>query len=425
MDWTHVSAAQPEIKAYMQHCVKRYELEPHIRFNADLCEARWDDDQCRWRLRTTDGWTTSSDVFISALGMFNQLHWPDIPALEDFAGQVIHTANWPEAGIDFRGKTVAVIGSAGSATQAIPEIASEAAELLVYQRTTNWVVPKEDEPYSKAELEEMRLHPEVGLEIRNEYLDYFEALLTFDKPEMMKELEEKALENLAAVEDAETRRKLYPQLPFGSQRLLFSNNFYPTFNRDNVELVTDEIGSITPRGVRTVDGRERPADVLILATGYRTDKFLSVVEVVGRRGVRLEEAWRDGAHAYLGIMVSDFPNLFMLYGPNTNQGVILYMLELQVDYIVGKLEHMRQNGITWLDVRREVMEQYNDALQRDLDAVEVLHTIGSKYYRAASGRIVTQWPHTMATYAARTTAPDPDAFEEHRAERARPAPAVT
>ena len=416
MDWTCACAAQPEIREYMQHCVEKYELAPHVRFNAELCEARWDDDGCKWLLTTTDGWTTSSDVFISGLGMFNQLKWPDLRGLEDFAHQVIHTGNWPEAGVDLRGKAVAVIGSAASATQLIPEIAEDAASLVVYMRTANWVAPKEDEPYSKAKLEEMRLNPEVGLKSRREYLDFAEALLTFDKPEMMKEVESKVLENLAVVDDPETRRKLRPQVPLGSQRILFSNNFYPTFNRENVELVTDEISSITPKGVRTVDGRERTADVLVLATGYRTDKFLSVIEVAGRGGVRLEDVWRDGAHAYLGVTVSGFPNLFMLYGPNTNQGSILLMLEHEVDYVVRKLEHMRQDGIVWLDVRQEAMDQYNEALQQDLDAVEVLQTIGTKYYRAASGRIVTQWPHTMAEYRARTTAPDEDAFEEHRAQ---------
>ena len=422
LDWTRTCARQPEIRQYMQHCVDKYELAPHILFNAEVREARWDDDACRWLLTTADGWTTSSDVFIGALGMFNQLSWPEIPGLEDFGRQVIHTGNWPEAGVDLRGKSVAVIGCAASATQAIPEIARDAASLVVYLRTANWVVPKEDEPYSEARLEEMRLNPEVGLEIRNEYLEWAEAVLTFDKPELMKELEEKAFENLAAVDDPEIREKLRPRVPFGSQRILFSNDFYPTFNRDNVELVSDEIESITPQGVSTVDGRERTADVLILATGYQTTKFLSVIDVVGRSGVRLGDAWRDGAHAYLGITVSGFANLFMLYGPNTNQGSILLMLEHEVDYIVRKLEHMRQNDIAWIDVRREAMDEYNATLQRHLDSVEVLQTIGTRYYRAASGRIVTQWPYTMAEYSARTTRPDQDAFEEHRAEHLQPAP---
>ncbi len=308
--------------------------------------------------------------------------------------------------MDLKGKSVAVIGCAASATQLIPEIAGDAGSLVVYLRTANWVVPKEDEPYSEARLEEMRLHPEAGLETRNEYLDWAEAVLTFDKPELMKELEEKALENLAPVDDPATREKLHPRVPFGSQRILFSNDFYPAFNRDNVELVSDEIESITPEAVRTVDGRERTADVLILATGYQTTKFLSVIDVVGRNGVRLEDAWRDGAHAYLGVTVSGFPNLFMLYGPNTNQGSILLMLEHEVGYIVRKLERMRQNDIAWMDVHREAMDEYNAALQRHLDSVEVLQTIGTRYYRAASGRIVTQWPYTMAEYAARTTRPD-------------------
>jgi cation diffusion facilitator CzcD-associated flavoprotein CzcO len=422
LDWTRTCARQPEIRQYMQHCVDKYELAPHIRFNAELREARWDDDACRWLLTTADGWTTSSDVFIGALGMFNQLSWPDIPGLEDFRRQVIHTGNWPEGGVDLRGKRVAVIGCAASATQAIPEIARDAASLVVYVRTANWVLPKEDEPYSEAKLEEMRLNPEVGHRSRNEYLEWAEAVLTFDKPELMQELEEKALENLAAVDDPEIREELRPRVPFGSQRILFSNDFYPTFNRDNVELVSDEIESITPQGVRTVDGRERTADVLILATGYQTTRFLSVIDVLGRSGVRLDDAWRDGAHAYLGITVSGFPNLFMLYGPNTNQGSILLMLEHEVDYVVRKLEHMRQNDIAWIDVRREAMDEYNANLQRHLDSVDVLQTIGTRYYRAESGRIVTQWPYTMAEYKARTTRPDQDAFEEQRAEHLRPAP---
>jgi cation diffusion facilitator CzcD-associated flavoprotein CzcO len=420
LDWTRTCARQPEIREYMQHCVDKYGLAPHIRFNSELSEACWDEGDAKWILRTTDGWTTSSQVLISGLGMFNRLRWPDIPGIEDFGRRVIHTGNWPEGGVDFRGKRVAVIGCAGSATQAIPEIAKDAAGLVVYLRTPNWVIPKEDEAYTDERLEEFRADPQVGLAKRKEYLDWAEAVLTFDKPDLMQELEQSAFENLAVVEDPETREKLRPKVPFGSQRILFSNDFYPTFNRDNVELVSDAIESITTQGVVTVDGLERAADVLVLATGYDTTRFLSVIDVVGRGGLRIEDEWSEGAQAYLGITVAGFPNLFMLYGPNTNQGSILLMLEREVDYIVRKLEHMRDNDIVWMDVRREVMDEYNDALKRHLDSVEVLKTVGTKYYRAGfspTGRIVTQWPYTMAEYAARTSSPDEDAFEEHRAAR--------
>jgi cyclohexanone monooxygenase len=423
LDWTRTCARQPEIREYMQHCVEKYGLEPHIRFGAEIRAAHWDEEGHRWLLTLADGATATADVFISAIGMFNQLVWPEIAGLADFAGPVVHTGDWPEDGLDVRGKRVAVIGCAASATQAVPELAKEAASLVVYLRTANWVMPKEDDPYTEAQLEEFRTSPEAGLAKRTEYLDWAEAVLTFDKPDLLRECEERALENLAVVEDPATREKLRPRVPFGSQRILFSNDFYPTFNRDNVELVADQIDAITPGGVRTVDGRERDADVLILATGYDTTRFLSVIDAVGRGGVRIDDAWQDGAQAYLGITVSGFPNLFMLYGPNTNQGSILLMHEHGCDYIVRKLEHMRDNGIAWIDLRQEVQDEYNAALQGHLGTVEVLQTIGTRYYRAASGRIVTQWPYTMAQYRDWTTRPDEDAFEQHPAGDLEPAPA--
>lgn len=422
LDWTRTCARQPEICAYMQHCVEKYELGPHIRFGAEIRAARWDEARHRWLLTLADGSTETADVFVSAIGMFNQLVWPDIAGLETFSGRVVHTGDWPEEGLDVRGRRVAVIGCAASATQAVPELAKEAAGVVVYLRTANWVMPKEDDAYTEAQLAEFRAEPELGLAKRAEYLDWAEAVLTFDKPDLLEECEEKALENLAVVEDPETREKLRPRVPFGSQRILFSNDFYPTFNRDNVELVSDGIEAVTSGGVRTVDGRERPADVLVLATGYDTTRFLSVIDAVGRGGMRIDEAWRDGAQAYLGITVAGFPNLFMLYGPNTNQGSILLMHEHGCDYIVRKLMHMRDNGIAWIDLRQEVQDEYNDALQRHLSTVEVLQTIGTRYYRAASGRIVTQWPYTMAQYREWTTRPDEYAFEQHRSDDLEAAP---
>jgi cation diffusion facilitator CzcD-associated flavoprotein CzcO len=424
LDWTRTCARQPEIREYMQHCVDKYGLGPHIRFGAEIREARWDDRDSRWELTLADDSVVSADVFVSALGMFNALSWPEIEGLGDFAGRVVHTGDWPEAGLDVRGKRVAVIGCAASATQAVPELAKEAASLVVYVRTANWIVPKEDDAYTPEQLEEFRAAPEAGLAKRNEYLAWAEDVLTFDKPDLLRELEEKAHENRAVVEDPETREKLRPKVPFGSQRILFSNDFYPAFNLPHVELVDDPIEAITVAGVRTADGREREADVLVLATGYDTTKFLSVIEVVGRGGLRLEDVWRDGAHAYLGLVVPGFPNLFMLYGPNTNQGSILLMHEHGCDYIVRKLERMRAQRLAWIDVRPDVVDEYNDALQRHLATVEVLQTIGTKYYRAASGRIVTQWPYTMAEYRERTTRADEAAFEEHAADDLQAAPVI-
>ncbi len=209
------------------------------------------------------------------------------------------------------------------------------------------------------------------------------------------------------------RAKLTPSTPFGCQRPLISNVYYPTYNLPYVELVTDAIAKVSGNTIVTVDGRERPVDTIITATGFKTTKYLSAIEVTGRGGQRLADAWADGPQAYLGLTTSGFPNLFMLYGPNTNNGSIIFMLECQVAYVIRQLQRMDDEGLTWLDLKPEVMERYNTDLQADLDQVQVWQGGCHGYYRGPTGRIVTQWPHTMFEYRARTLRPDPDAYQVH------------
>lgn len=410
VDWTRSYANQPEIKDYMQHCVEKYDVARHIRFATAVAAARWDDATARWHLATAEGDVVTADIFVSALGMFNEIQWPAVPGRERFKGEMLHTAQWPAAP-DFAGKRVAVVGSAASAVQMIPEIAAQAGHLTVFQRTANWVMPKQDKTYTEGELDALRRQPANALQIRRETYDFFEELLLFDKPEMMAELERQAQENLAIVADPATRAKMQPTVPLGAQRPLFSNEYYPTFNRPNVSLISDDIECFTPAGIATRDGAEHAFDVIILATGYAANKFLSVIDVTGRDGLRLADAWADGPQAYLGITTAGFPNLFMLYGPNTNNGSILEMLEHQVAYTIAKIRLLDQQRLAWIDVRRPTMDAYNEAIQRDIQAVAVWRVLGSKYYRAGSGRVVTQWPHSMATYEAWTKKPDLEAFE--------------
>ncbi|WP_420467934.1 flavin-containing monooxygenase [Panacagrimonas sp.] len=409
-DWTRTHAGQEEIREYLAHCVDKYGIGPHIRYDVEVVGARWDDAARQWCLDLADGQRLHAGVFVSAIGMFNEIQRPDIEGLDDFGGQTLHSARWPDH-VDLRGKRVAVIGTAASAVQMIPELAKQAARLLVYQRTANWVFPKEDRMFSTGELERFRQDPQAGLKLRQELHDFFELFLPFDNADLMQMVADKARANLDNVVDPVLRAKMLPNVPVCSQRPLFSDDYYPTFNRPNVELVTAGIERITAAGIRTDDGMERPIDVLVLATGYAANKFLSVIEVCGRDGLRLADAWREGAQAYLGMTTSGFPNLFMLYGPNTNNGSIIYMLEQQAAYIANKIAWMREHDIEWIDVRREAMDRYNEELQRDLDAVEVWRTPATRYYRAASGRIVTQWPHNMGAYQARTRKPDLEAFE--------------
>jgi cation diffusion facilitator CzcD-associated flavoprotein CzcO len=408
-DWSKPYGRQPEIRAYMQACVKRHGLEPQLRLNTEVRSAVWCDATARWRVETAGGEVLEADAVISAMGMFNELHWPDIPGLESFAGTQFHSARW-DHDHDLSGETVGVIGSTASAVQFVPEIAPGVERLYLYQRSANWVLPKEDDPYTPEQIEAFRADPELLRRSREKFLENIEGLVYFNDPERRRAAEETGLKAISVVSDPELRRKLTPNEPWGCKRPLFANPYYPTFNRPNIELVTDPIERITTDAIVSSDGKARRVDTLILATGFQTTRFLSAIEVVGRGGHRLDEAWSDGAQAYLGITTSGFPNLFILYGPNTNQGSILYMIECQVDYVLRQLQRLRDEGLAWLDVRPDVMERYNADIQRDIAGVEVWQAGCSNYYRSPSGRVVTQWPHSMAEYRERTARPDPEAY---------------
>ncbi len=408
-DWTRPYATQPEIKAYLEHCVAAYELEPHLRLGTGVTSATWDDDRSHWVLVTDGGERVEADIVVSGIGMFNDLHVPEIPGLADFAGTIFHSARWNHDH-DLTGETVGVIGSAASAVQFVPEIAKQAGQVHLFQRTANWVLPKADTPYTTEEVERFVTDPVAVAQHRWQVFRMIEGVITFSNPQALQMAEQFGRQNIALVEDPELRRKLTPTEPYGCKRPLISNEYYPTFNRPNVELVTDGVSAITTDSIETVDGRSRPVDTVVLATGFATDRYLSAIAVTGRGGVTIDDAWADGAQAYLGITTAGFPNLFILYGPNTNNGSIITMIEHQVAYMVRQLRRMDADDLAWIDVRPDVMERYNTELQHDLDGVAVWQAGCNGYYRAASGRIVTQWPHTMSEFRRRTQRPDAGAY---------------
>ena len=413
-DWKRPYASQPEIREYLEHCSAKYGLAPHLRLRSAVQSARWDDARGLWRVRTEGGDELLADVVVSAVGMFNEPHWPDIPGLERFQGTLFHSARWNHEH-DLRGESVGVIGSAASAVQFVPEIAPRVARLALFQRSANWVLPKEDAPFSEEQLRSFRSDPAAALERRRKVWGAVEAVITYSNRELLRAAEEAGLRNLSAVQDPELRRKLTPTEPYGCKRPLLSNRYYPTFNRSNLELVTEGIAEITPDAIVTVDGAARRCDSIVLATGFETAKFASAIEVSGRGGRSLASAWSDGARAYLGVATSGFPNFFMLYGPNTNNGSILFMLECQVATVLRQLGRLRDERLAWVDVRREAMDRYNEQLQAEIARVDVWQAGCRGYYRGPSGRIVTQWPHTMAEYRDRSERPDPGAWEVCRA----------
>jgi cation diffusion facilitator CzcD-associated flavoprotein CzcO len=403
LDWTRPYATQPEILRYFEDLAEQHGLTDRIRLGTAISSMRWDDTSSTWHLATDEGDELVADVVVSAIGMFTEKRDPAIPGLADFGGTVLHSADW-DGEADLDGKTVAVIGTAASGVQLIPEVARRAGRLHVFQRTANWVLPKEDVPYTDEELERFRADPGAAAAVRDAIRARLEAAITYSDPVLLLGAEDAGRANLEVVEDPDVRRRLTPDVPWGCQRPLASNDYYPTFNLPHVELVTDAIDHVDERGIVTADGVARAVDVIVLATGFAATRFLGAIDVTGRDGLRLADTWADGARAYLGVTTAGFPNLFMLYGPNTNNGSILFMLECQVEHVVAQVQRMDDDDLEWIEVRPDVMDDYNERLQADLDGVAVWQASCSGYYRGPSGRIVTQWPHTMAEYQARTAA---------------------
>lgn len=416
-DWSRPFAGQAEILAYLEHCAEKYGVLPFCRFDRAVTGMYWQEDDAEWRVETASGETFRAPFVVSGMGMFNELARPDFPGLDTFRGTLFHSARWDhDAALD--GKRVAVVGSAASAVQFVPEIAPQTAQLHLFQRTANWVAPKDDTPYTPEQLAHFRDDPEAIHESRRQIYEELNNFILFNDPELQRENEAAGLANIDVVEDPVVRAKLRPTHPFGCKRPLFSNRYYPTFNLPHVELVTDRIERLSESGVVTADGRTREVDVVIVATGFQVTRYLSAIEVRGRGGVSIEEAWSDGAQAYLGITTHGFPNLFMLYGPNTNNGSILFMLERQVEYLVRQIQRADREALAWLEVKADVEAHYNEAMQRDIRGVEVWQANCGHYYNAKSGRMVTQWPHDLNEYTARTTRDDAEAFDVGRARTA-------
>ncbi len=409
-DWSCPYATAPEILDYMRACADKYRVTPHVRFNTTVTAATWDQDAALWRIVSADGVNHVAEILIAAQGMFNEPSWPDIAGLNDFSGTAFHTARW-DHGHDLMGKRVGIIGSAASAVQCIPEIAKLAQHLTVFQRTPNWVLPKNDEPYRADKLDYFKHAPDAVEQNRARLFKEFDGFELLNDPERYASSVAAGLANIALVDDARTRDLLTPRYSFGCKRVLLSSKYYPSFNRDNVTLNVCDIDTITTRGLRTSDGAEHELDTLIFATGFKVSRYLSALQVTGRAGLTLEHAWRDGAQAYLGVTTAGFPNLFQLYGPNTNKGSILFMIECQAGYIQRQLVRLDEQQLDWLDVRAQVMADYNDGIQRDANAVRVWAEPCNNYFRdPASGRVVTQYPRDMTQYRKDTSRADAEAY---------------
>ncbi|MEP7091208.1 MAG: NAD(P)/FAD-dependent oxidoreductase, partial [Nocardioidaceae bacterium] len=412
--WSRSFSPQPEIQAYIRRVAEESGVLDRFWFETSLEEARWDQAASVWRIRTSRGEVTA-DVLVLATGALSDPKTPDIDGIDSFGGEIFHSARWRHDQ-DLTGKRVAVIGTGASAIQIVPQIAGRVAHLDVYQRTAPWVIPRRDREYTRLERLAFQHLPAVQKAYRTGIYWAREAMVPafVVDPRISAPARRSALVNIdRGISDPELRARVTPTYALGCKRVLISNEWYPALDRDDVDLVTDPIATITPRAIRTQDGTERPVDVLIVATGFHPTDLPIAARVHGRDGVCLADHFAEvGMQAYKGATVHGFPNLFFIVGPNTGLGhsSMVFMIESQVAYAVDAIKKMRERGVAAVEPTAGAQQAWNDDLQRRMRRT-VWSTGGcSSWYLDSHGRNVTLWPRTTYTFRRLTARFDTESY---------------
>ncbi len=415
-DWSRKFGLQAEILGYMQHCAAKYELEPHLRFNTEVVSAEFDPATAEWVVTTQAGDILRAQLLITACGQLNRPAYPRLAGIENFQGKAFHSARW-DHGYDLTDKSVAVIGTGASAIQFVPEIVPKVRRLKLVQRSAAWVISKPDRPFQEWE---QRLFARLPLADRlYRSLIYWKnesRALAFTRFDALLDLFALEARWLARrhIKDATKRRQIIPDYKIGCKRILISNDWYPAINQEHLELITTGIDRVEADAIVTQDGQRHAVDAIIYATGFQATDFLAPMQIKGLNGQELNAAWRDGAEAYKGISVAGFPNLFMLYGPNTNlaHSSIVFMLESQVEYVMQCIEALRKPDVAYMDVKPERQQTYVQRLQQRLEN-SVWETGCTSWYKTASGRNTNNWPGFTFSYRLATRQLNPGDYEFH------------
>jgi len=406
--WSRRFAPSGEIQEYLLGITDKWGLRKHTRFNTEIVDARFDESAGSWTLTTGEDETFTARVVVSCVGGLVDPSMPDIKGMQSFTGELFHTARWNHE-YDLAGRRVAVIGTGASAVQVVPEVAREAAQLDVYQRTPAWVVPKHDKVYSERY---KRLLARFPLLLRaSRFMIYwlselFGPIIFLDNERLSKLGEKGSRAHLKAqVKDPVLREKLTPNFQFGCKRMLISDEYWASFERPNVELVTDPIEEIKSGGIETKDGTFREVDAIIVATGFALGLASAPFPITGKGGQKLDDVWKDGAVAYKGMNVSGFPNWFILMGPNTGPGhtSVLVYTEAQIAHTLAAIKKLRNEGLRYVDVRQDVQDRYNEGLQKRMKHM-VWSTGCNSWYLSDDGSNHSLYPGFAAEYALRARA---------------------
>ena len=434
-DWPEYHSSQPVLLDYFRDCAQRWGIRDRIRFGTRVESMTWDDRALRWTIRLEAGGRTESitaRAVVSAVGQLNRPLIPDIDGIDSFAGDCFHSSAWRHD-IDWSGLRVAVIGTGASALQFIPHLAERAGNVTVFQRTPPWLIPRPvyHEPLAEGLLKLFEL---VG-----GYSHWFRLRLFWcthegtvgalrrdpawdgplDRAVSHRNDEARRLLTLYLTSQFSDRPDLLaqvvPSYPVGAKRVVLDNGIWAsTLKRPNVELVSDGIDRIEPGGVRGSDGRLHSADVIVYGTGFRASEFLMPMRVTGRGGTDLHEAWNGDARAYNGTCVPGFPNLFLLYGPNTNivvNGSIIYFAECAAHYVVECLRLLADRGASAMDCRPDAYDRYSALMDGHNSQMAWGISPVNSWYKSPSGRVAQNWPLPLIDYWRQTRRPDPDDFE--------------
>jgi cation diffusion facilitator CzcD-associated flavoprotein CzcO len=403
--WSRRFAPQSEIFAYQQHCARKYDVYRHMRFNTEVAKASFDEAQGAWKITLTNDETIFARILITATGQLNQPAYPKMPGIDAFKGAHFHSARWDHS-VDLKGKTVAVIGTGASAIQFVPEVAKVAGKVMLFQRSAAHVLAKPDRAYTEREHRMLKRFPITQtLDRLKIYIANEARVLGFTSLQKAMTLFEWQFKQQLKkfIKDPELREKLTPDYPIGCKRILMSNDYYPALAQDHVEVINQGISEVTATGVADSEGKHHDVDVIIYGTGFQATDFLTPMTITGRDGIALNDAWKDGAEAYLGITVNGFPNLFMLYGPNTNLGhnSIIYMLESQIHYVQQCIAAIDSQKLRSLEVRSLVQTNFNDRVQS-----KISDTVWNKgchsWYKTESGKNTNNWPGFTFNYRRQT-----------------------
>ncbi len=396
-EWSHRFAPGDEIQAYFETITRDYGLGRYIRFGDAVARLRYAGG--KWNLETAKGHRDTVDIVLAATGVLHHPRMPEIEGLDTFAGPCFHSARW-DHGVSLEGRRVGIVGTGSSAVQIVSAIVKRVRRLVLFQRTAQWILPQENPPYSEAEKEEFRRNPRRIYELREQlaqgFVEHFSNVVVDADSPQLRLLEAMCLANLENnVNDPELREKLRPRYRAGCKRLVVSPDFYQAIQSPNAELVTEAIARVEPRGVRTKDGRLHELDLLVLATGFHVDRFLRPIEVIGRGEKLLDDVWNPRPYAYLSVAIPDFPNLFLLNGPNGPVGnfSLIDVAELQLAYILQLVELIRAGVCREITATHEATARFEK--DRAEAAKKTVWVTGCQSWYLDDRGLPMAWPWTF------------------------------